>query len=80
VKGRGKLLVKLLIVMVMCLFMAVSAWAITLQEAAERVARQNDARVVSAKTIERNGRRVHEIRIVTRDRVVRTVYVPAERG
>ena len=40
------------------------------QEAAERVARQYDAKVVSARTEERNGRRVHVIRILTREGVV----------
>ena len=52
----------------------------TLREVAERVARQNDARVVSARIVERGGKRFYEIRIMTRDGVVRTVRVPAERG
>lgn len=52
----------------------------TLREVAERVARQNDARVVSARVVERGGKRFYEIRIMTRDGVVRTVRVPAERG
>jgi hypothetical protein len=69
---------KLIMTLVVASFLTVSAWAISLQEAAERVARQYDARVVSAKTIERNGRRVHEIRFVTRERVVRTVFIPAD--
>lgn len=50
----------------------------TLREVAERVARQNDARVVSAREVERNGRRFYEIRIMTRDGVVRTIRVPAD--
>jgi hypothetical protein len=58
--------------------MVVSAWAMSLQEAAERVARQYDAQVVSAHTVERDGRRVHVIRILTRDGVVRTIRVPAD--
>jgi hypothetical protein len=33
--------------------------------------------VVSAQTVEQNGRRIHVIRIVTKDGVVRTVRVPA---
>jgi hypothetical protein len=69
---------KLIITLIVTSFLTVSAWALSLQEAAERVARQYDARVVSAKTIERNGRRVHEIRFVTRERVVRTVFIPAD--
>lgn len=69
---------RLILILIVTSFLAVSAWAVSLQEAAERVARQYDARVVSAKTIERNGRRVHEIRFVTRERVVRTVFIPAD--
>jgi len=70
----------LLIAMIMTVVMLATAWAMTLQEAAERVARQHDAKVVSARTIERDGRRIHVIRILTRDGVVRTVRVPADRG
>ncbi|MEE4329245.1 MAG: hypothetical protein V2J10_00140, partial [Wenzhouxiangella sp.] len=63
---------QLLIASLMTVVMLASAWALTLQEAAERVARQHDAKVVSARTIERDGRRIHVIRILTRDGVVRT--------
>jgi len=58
----------------------VSVWASeTLREASERVARQHDARVVAARTIETSdGRRIHVIRIVTREGVVRTIRVPVE--
>lgn len=59
--------------------LVISAWAITLEEAAERVARQHNAKVVSAHTVEREGRRIHVIRILTRDGVVRTIRVPADR-
>ncbi len=62
------------------LSLASSAWALSLEEAAERVARQYDAKVVSAHTRERDGRRVHVIRILTKDGVVRTIRVPADRG
>ncbi|GEM_PF-694220 len=51
--------------------------ASSLQEAADRVAREHDARVLSAQTEERGGQSVHIIRILTRDGVVRTVRVPA---
>lgn len=70
---------QLLITVILTLVMIASAWAITLQEAAERVARQHDAKVVSARTIERDGRRIHVIRILTQEGVVRTVRVPADR-
>ena len=54
-----------------------TAYAETLREAAERVARQHDAKVVSAREItDRNGRKIYVIRILTRDGVVRTIRVP----
>ncbi len=74
-----KFLKQLLLAMTASVMLVVSAWAISLQEAAERVARQHNAKVVSAHTIERDGRRVHVIRILTDDGVVRTVRVPADR-
>ncbi len=58
------------------LLVSVSAWAITLEEAARKVAKEYDARVLSAKTVTVEGQRVHEIKIVTRDGVVQTVRVP----
>jgi len=56
---------------------ASTAFADSLREVAERVARQHDAKVISARVVERNGRRFYEIRILTRDGVVRTIRVPA---
>jgi len=56
---------------------APSAFADSLREVAERVARQNDAKVVSARVVERNGKKFYVIRILTRDGVVRTITVPA---
>ncbi|MDT8439981.1 MAG: hypothetical protein RQ729_13340 [Wenzhouxiangellaceae bacterium] len=57
---------------------APAAFADSLREVAERVARQHDAKVVSAREVERRGRRFYEIRILTKDGVVRTIRVPAE--
>jgi uncharacterized membrane protein YkoI len=68
---------QVLIALTLVATLVVSAWAITLEEAARQVAEEYDARVVSAQTIERDGRRIHVIRIVTKDGVVRTVRVPA---
>lgn len=48
----------------------------SLREVAERVARQHDGKVIAAREVERNGRRFYEIRILTRDGVVKTVRVP----
>jgi uncharacterized membrane protein YkoI len=69
---------QVLIALSLAAALVVSAWAITLEEAARRVAQEYDAKVVSAHTIERDGRRIHVIRIVTKDGVVRTVRVPAD--
>jgi len=50
----------------------------SLREVAERVARQHDAKkVVSARVVERNGRKFYVIRILTRDDVIKTIRVPA---
>lgn len=59
---------------------APEAFADTLREVAERVAREYDAKVLSARVVERGGRRFYVIRILTRDGVVRTIRVPAEDG
>lgn len=76
----NKFLNILLISLTLALMPALSAIAQSLQEAAQRVSRQHDARVLSANTIERGGERVHVIRILTRDGVVRSVEVPAGRS
>ncbi len=62
--------------MLVLLLFALTAEAITLKQAARQVARQYDGKVVAARTIEQNGRRVHVIRVVTRDGVVKTVRIP----
>jgi len=56
---------------------ATTAFADNLREVAERIARQNDAKVVSARVVERNGQKFYVIRILTRDGVVKTIRVPA---
>ena len=55
--------------------MPVTSFAISLNEAAQQAARQNDAKVLSAKTVEKGNSRVHEIKLLTRDGVVKTVRV-----
>ena len=55
------------------------AVADSLREVAERVARQHDAKkVISARVVERGGRRFYVIRILTRDDVIKTIRVPAD--
>lgn len=52
---------------------------VSLDEAIEIAKRRQSGRVVRAVTIMRNGRRVHEVRILGDDGRVRTVYIDAER-
>ena len=56
----------------------VSAFAITLNEAAKRAAKQNDAKVLSARTIQQGSRRIHEIKVLTKKGVVKTVKIPED--
>jgi hypothetical protein len=56
--------------------MPMSAFAITLDEAARRAARQNDAKVLSARTVQQGNSRIHEIKLLTKKGVVKTVRVP----
>ncbi len=54
----------------------VSAFAISLDDAARRAARQNDAKVLSARTVQQGNNRIHEIKLLTKKGVVKTVRVP----
>ena len=51
------------------------AWAQSLDEAARAAARQYNAKVLSAQTVQEGGRRVHVIKLLTRDGVVKTVRI-----
>ena len=53
-----------------------SAFAVKLEEAAKQAAKQNDAKVLSAKTVKRGNSRTHEIKLLTKKGVVKTVKVP----
>lgn len=68
-----------LVIFLVALWLPLSAFAISLQDAARQAARQNDAKVLSAKTVQRGQQRVHEIKLLTKDGVVKTVRVPADR-
>jgi hypothetical protein len=60
-------------VLVVGLSSAVSAQ--TLDEAARQAARQHDAKVLSAHTVEEGKKRVHVIKLLTSKGVVKTVRV-----
>jgi len=77
--GRTEMKVKILhMAGILSLLTLLSApvFAISLEEAAQQAARQNNAKVLSAKTVEQGDRRVHEIKLLTKDGVVKTVRVP----
>lgn len=65
-----------LIIMVLALAVPVDAFAISLQEAARQAARQYNAKVLSARTVTRGKTRVHEIKLLTKEGVVKTVRIP----
>jgi hypothetical protein len=52
------------------------AWGQTLDEAASQAARQYDAKVLSAQTVQEGKRQVHVIKLLTKDGVVKTVRIP----
>jgi hypothetical protein len=60
------------------LALATGAWAQTLDEAANQAARQYNAKVLSAQTVQEGGKRVHVIKLLTKDGVVKTVRVPVK--
>jgi hypothetical protein len=56
--------------------MSVSSYAISLNDAARKAAKQNDAKVLSARTVQQGKRRIHEIKLLTKKGVVKTVRIP----
>jgi cell division protein YceG involved in septum cleavage len=60
---------------VLALAVAADAWAQTLDEAASQAARQYNAKVLSARTVQEGDKRVHVIKLLTKDGVVKTVRV-----
>ena len=65
-----------MIAMLLALSVPTAAYAISLQEAARMAARQHNAKVLSARTINQGQMRIHEIKLLTRDGVVKTVRIP----
>ena len=67
---------KLALAVVMALAVPTGAWAQTLDEAASQAARQYNAKVLSAQTVQEGKKRVHVIKVLTKDGVVKTVRIP----
>ena len=60
-----------------CLLAATdAAWAQSLQEAARQAAGQHNAKGLDARTVQEGNRRVHVIKLLTKDGVVKTVRIP----
>jgi len=64
----------------LALAVAAPAWGQTLDEAAKQAARQYDAKVLSAQTVQQGKRKVHVIKLLTKDGVVKTVRIPVREG
>ena len=63
-------------VTLLVLSLPVATYAVELDEAARQAAKQNDAKVLSAKTVKQNSGQTHEIKLLTKKGVVKTVKVP----
>lgn len=68
-----------LLVLALGMLVPQSALAQTLQEAARIAAQQYNAKVLSARTVTRGKQRIHEIKLLTKDGVVKTVRIPDRR-
>ena len=70
-------LLHIILAMVLALSVPTASFAQTLNEAARQAARQHDAKVLSARTIQQGKKRVHVIKLLTRKGVVKTVRITA---
>ena len=73
VRNRFK---KALLVLLLAFMMPLAAVAQSLDQAAAQAARQYDAKVLSAQTVNEGGRKVHVIKLLTKKGVVKIVRVP----
>lgn len=65
-----------LLILVLAIAVPMDAYAISLQDAAKQAARQYNAKVLSARTVTRGKSRIHEIKLITKKGVVKTVRIP----
>jgi hypothetical protein len=70
-------LLHIILAMVLALSVPTVSFAQTLNEAARQAARQHDAKVLSARTVQQGKKRVHVIKLLTRKGVVKTVRITA---
>lgn len=64
-----------LLVGMLALLLPLTAWAQTLEQAASQAARQHNAKVLSARTVQEGSRKVHVIKLLTENGVVKTVRI-----
>lgn len=69
------LLFRLVIAIALAFSLSSAVSAQTLDEAARQAARQHDAKVLSAQTVQEGKKRVHVIKLLTKKGVVKTVRV-----
>lgn len=79
-KRLYKLLLPVLAALLLGLSVPTGAFAQSLDEAARQAARQYDAKVLSARTVQEGNRKVHVIKLLTKDGVVRVVRIPVRNG
>ena len=72
----NKILLSGLAALLLGLSMPSAAFAQSLEEAAQQAARQYNAKVLSARTVQEGERRVHVIKLLTKDGVVKVVRIP----
>ena len=72
---RGGRLAAAAAALMLALAVSTSVFAQSLDEAARQAARQYNAKVLSAKTVQEGNRRVHVIKLLTKDGVVKTVRI-----
>ena len=70
-------LAKIISIVLLSFLISGPAYSVTLQEAARQAARANNAKVLSARIIQRGNIRQYEIKLLTQKGVVKTVRRPA---
>jgi outer membrane lipoprotein-sorting protein len=66
---------KLIAIFLLSILIPLSAVAQSLEEAARQAAQQYNAKVLSAHTEQQGNKKVHVIKLITKDNVVKTVRV-----
>ena len=75
-----KALYRQFLAFLLAMLLPLAATAQSLDQAARQAARQYDAKVLSARTVQEGERKVHVIKLLTRDGVVKTVRITVRDG